>query len=71
MTFMKLTPTSNYSGCKDSKISVNIEHISYINKHIDHTAILLCGETVITVKESFEEIIKRLKYANAVAYLDS
>ena len=51
MKFISLTHTNH-----SEEIIINVEHISYMLGYSNHTSILLCGETVITVKESVEEI---------------
>ena len=51
MKFISLTHTNH-----SEEIIINVEHISYMLGYSQHTNILLCGETVITVRESVEEI---------------
>lgn len=58
MKFIELTETDrNHS----TKIMVNIDHISYVMKLGDHSSILLQGNTLVSLNESYETVLELLE----------
>ena len=50
--------TTVIKGC----IAINIEHITYIRQYSNRCNILLCGTTIICVKETKDEIMSKIKW---------
>lgn len=58
MSYIELTQTDRHQS---TKIVVNIDHISYVMKLGEHSSILLQGNTMICVIESYETVLEKLK----------
>lgn len=43
-------------------ITINVEHITYIKQYSNRCNILLCGTTMICVKETKDQILSKICY---------
>lgn len=50
--------TISIKGC----ITINIKHITYIRQYSNRCNILLCGTTIICVKETKDEIMSKIEW---------
>ena len=50
--------TISIKGC----ITINIEHITYIRQYSNRCNILLCGTTIICVKETKDKIMSKIEW---------
>lgn len=55
---VKTDGTVAIKGC----ITINVEHITYIKQYSNRCNILLCGTTIVCVKETKDEIMSKICY---------
>ena len=60
MKYIELTKVDQYQP-EGSKIAINPEHISYVIELGGKSSILLQGNTVICIKESYKTVLEQLQ----------